>query len=57
MNEIEEREKADRKKKGGKDKKRKGEEETEQAKKKTKAWTEQDICWKIFIWVIPNLSI
>ena len=39
MNEIEEREKADRKKKGGKDKKRKGEEETEQAKKKTKAWS------------------
>ncbi|XP_023332066.1 chromatin-remodeling complex ATPase chain Iswi [Eurytemora carolleeae] len=37
MNEIEEREKADRKKKGGKDKKRKGEEESEQAKKKTKA--------------------
>lgn len=37
MNEIEEREKADRKKKGGKDKKRKGEEDTDQTKKKVKA--------------------
>jgi hypothetical protein len=38
MNEIEEREKADRKKmKGGKDKKRKADEETEQTKKKAKA--------------------
>ena len=51
MNEIEEREKADRKKKGGKDKKRKGEEESEQAKKKTKAW----LTW---IWQIKcNLVI
>ena len=37
MNELEEREKAERKKKGGKDKKRKGEEDTELSRKKTKA--------------------